>query len=121
MSDLDNILLMIEEIDETPLSSTENSEEKTIIDEEWDKMMLEVIIKKADEKEALDKLAAEEVARMIAVEEATKIADEEIARIIEEDIKNIEIKQQQQRQYQSYLTKLKQKKANRRRFGLRFR
>jgi len=120
MSDLDNILLMIEEIDEIPLSSTENSEEKTIIDEEWDKMMLEVI-KKADEKEALDKLAAEEVARMIAVEEATKIADEEIARIIEEDIKNIEIKQQQERQYQSYLTKLKQKKANRRRFGLRFR
>ena len=115
MSSLGNILLTIEEINETPPG---DSNENLITEEAWNKMIIEGIIKKADEKEETDKLAAEEVARMIAEEEATRIADEEIARIIEEDIENIETKQQQ---HAAYLTRLKQQQSNRRRFGLRFR
>ena len=115
MSSLGNILLTIEEINETPPG---DSNENLITEEEWNKMIIEGIIKKADEKEETDKLAAEEVARMIAEEEAIRIADEEIARIIEEDIENIETKQQQ---HAAYLTRLKQQQSNRRRFGLRFR
>lgn len=119
MSNLGNILFTIEEINETP--PPEDSNENLITEEEWNKMIIEGIIKKADEKEETDKLAEEEVARMMAEEEATRIADEEIARIIEEDIENIETKQQHQQQHAAYLTRLKQQQSNRRRFGLRFR
>ena len=115
MSNLNNILFTIEEVDETPIG---NSGETIVTEEDWNRMIIEEIIKKADEKEETEKIAEEEVARMIAEEEATKIADEEIARIIQQDLKNIENNQQQ---HTAYLTRLRQQQANRRRFGLRLR